>query len=47
MSLTVECYHYYSNRVLILVEVQKITYKIVLVSTVLTDVKTCFGVLVY
>ena len=47
MSLIIECYHYYSNRVSILVKVQKVTYKIVLVSAVLTDVKTCFVVLVY
>ena len=31
---------------MILVEVWKFTYKIVLVSTVLTDVKTCFVILV-
>ena len=52
MSLLIECYYYYSNRISNLVEAWKITYrnlvlKIVLVSTVLTDVKTCSVVLVY
>ena len=47
MSLIMECFYYYSNRISILVKVKRITYKIVLVSTVLTDVKTCFVVLIY
>ena len=46
MSLIMECFYYYSNRISILVKVKRITYKIVLVSTVLTDVKTCFVILV-
>ena len=44
MLLLLYCY---SNLVSILVEVSKITYKIVLVSTVLTVSKTGFVVLVY
>ena len=45
MSLIIESYNFYGNRVLILVEVQIFTYKIMLVSTVLTNVQTCFVVL--
>ena len=44
MLLLLYCY---SNRVSILVEVLKITYKIVLVTTVLIVFKTGFVVLVY
>ena len=47
MPLIMEWYHYYRNRVSILVEVWKITYKIVLGSAALADVKICFAVLVY
>ena len=46
MSLKIECYQFYCNRASILVEVQKFTYKTVLVSTFLTNVKTGFVVLV-
>ena len=42
MSLIIECYHFCSNRVSILVEVQKFIYKIVPVSIVLTNIKTSF-----
>ena len=45
MSLIIKCYHFDCNRVLILVEVQKFTYKVLLVSTVLANAKICVVVL--
>ena len=45
MSLIIEYYHFDCNLVSILVEVQKFTYKVLFVSTVLTNVETCFVVL--